>query len=171
MHVDLFKIQRCGVGCCCDVMGFPESKYTVSSKTLILCVRTKPHLYSHPLLYFLNVPEETQSEAGDSETSDFTVVSCDNYNEESRRKTNSADQKLLGRNVLDVDQAEVQEIRQQRTAQYVLDSNEDVKPQVCLELVDHSQPSRTESTQLRSQYGGWYALLSAGKKLTFTLNL
>ena len=99
--------------------------------------------------------EETQSEAGDSDISNFTLVSCDSYNDKSQLKTNDMEQKLLGLNILEPEEA-FHESRQQRTAQYVLDTSDEYRRQpFCLELVEHGQRT-AETNQLESQYRGWY---------------
>ena len=100
--------------------------------------------------------EETQSEAGDSDISNFTLVGCNNYNDKSQLKTNDVDQKLLGLNILEPEEEAFHESRQQRTAQYVLDTSDEYRrPPICLELVEHGQRT-AETSQLESQYRGWY---------------
>ena len=100
--------------------------------------------------------EETQSKAGDSDISIFTLVSCDNYTDKSQRKTNDVDQKHLGLNIWEPEEEAFHESKQQRTAQYILDTSDKYRrPPNCLEMVEHGQRT-AETNQLESQDRGWY---------------
>lgn len=146
------------VVCNADGLSPRVDYYTISKTTLTPCTYAQEIAltFLSSLFYFINVTEETQSEVGDSDISDFTLVSCNNYNDKSQRKTNDVDQMFLGLNILEPEEEAVHESRQQCTAQYVLDmSDGHWRPPVCLELVEHGQRT-AETSQLGSQYRGWY---------------